>query len=130
MEVPVELLADGVDEDRVFRVGEVVHVLAPERDGEPDEQDNVDKHNRELEVSRDRAGHALIIGAWITAAAEADKNVSEEGGPADEERAHEPVGELEDVVDLKAVLRNVRRLAEELVNQSEAINHTAQDLPP
>src|SRR4051794_40662505 len=129
MEVPVELLTDGMDKDRIFRVGEIVHVLTPERNRETDEQDNVDEHDRELEVGRDRAGHALIIGAWMTAAAETDETVNEEGGPPDKKRAHEPVRELDDVIDLKAVLRDVRRLAEELVNQGEATNHTAQDFP-
>ena len=40
-------------------------------------------------------------------------------GPADKERAHEPMAELDEVIDLIAMLGSIRRHAEQLVNQSQ-----------
>src|SRR5438270_6935014 len=130
MEIPVKLLPDGVDEHRVFRLGEVVDVFAPERNREADEQHNVDENNGKLEVSRNRARDALVVRAWIATLVKTNQDVGEKREPADEERGHEPMRELDDVIDLVAMLGSVRRLTENLINQGETINHTAQDLLP
>ncbi len=48
------------------------------------------------------------------------------GGPSEKKRRHKPMAEFQDVIDLESMLRGVRRLAEELINQGERqINHTA-----
>ena len=73
--------------------------------------------------------HAFVIGLGMTALVKTDDDINEVSGPADEERAHEPVTELEDVIDLVAVLGGVRRLTEQFVDQREAM-HTARDLLP
>ena len=50
----------------------------------------------------------------MTTFAETNEHKNKIGGPPDEERAHEPMAELDDVIDLVAVLGSVRRLTEEL----------------
>ena len=57
----------------------------------------------------------------------ADQNKNKIGGPPDKERAHEPMAKLDDVIDLIAVLRSIRRLAEELIDEREA-THTFRNL--
>ena len=125
MEVPVKLLANGVDDDRVLIRGELVYPFRPKRDGEADEENGFDQDDSELEVSRDSAPDPFMIGDGVFAAAETEKDVNEKGRPTDEERTHEPMRELDNVIDLITVLGSVRRQPDELVDQGEAIPHVS-----
>ena len=68
-----------------------------------------------------------MIGGGMAAFSETDQNENEESRPPDKKCAHEPMAELEDVVDLVAVLGRVRWLPEKLVDEREAI-HTFPNL--
>ena len=63
-----------------------------------------------------------MIGGGMAAFSETDQNENEESRPADKKSAHEPMAELEDVVDLVAVLGRVRWLPEKLIDEREAIH--------
>jgi len=52
-----------------------------------------------------------MIGFRVAAPAKADQHKNEKGRPSDKKRAHKPVREFEDMIDLVAVLGGVRRLA-------------------
>ena len=80
-------------------------------------------------MSRDAAFHSLVISSRMPASPEANQNENKECRPAEEERPHEPMAELKDVVDLIPVEGSVRRLAEKFINQCEAI-HIRLALPP
>jgi len=69
-----------------------------------------------------------MIGLGMAAFAKTNQDVNEKQRPANEERAHEPVAELKDVIDLISVLGRVRGLTEEFVDQREA-THIYRDLP-
>ena len=58
------------------------------------------------------------------------QNKNEIGGPSKEKRAHEPMAELDDVIDLITVLRSVHRLTEELIDEREATHIPRDFLPP
>src|ERR1700736_6114708 len=68
------------------------------------------------------ATHTVVIGRGMATFAETDQNENEKSGPADEERAHEPVTKLENVIDLVAVLGCIRRLTKKFVDQRQAIH--------
>ena len=50
MKIPVELLSDGVDENRVLGLGKLIDPLGPKRNGEANEQDRFDKDNGKLQM--------------------------------------------------------------------------------
>ena len=81
-----------------------------------------------FQMRGDPALHAFMIGHGMAAAAEADQDVNEIDRPANKERAHEPMAELDDVIDLKAVLGSIRRQTEKFVDKGEP-NHTCPNLP-
>jgi len=54
-----------------------------------------------------------MIGLAMATFVKTYQHENEVGGPPDEERAHEPMTELDDVIDLEAVVRGVHRLTEE-----------------
>ena len=67
----------------------------------------------------------------MAALMKANQNVNEKNRPADEKKRHEPMAELEDVIDLKAVLGSIRLLAEKFVNERERpVTHIFRDLLP
>src|SRR5204863_4685415 len=72
-----------------------------------------------LQVCRDPAGHPFMTGDRVAALTKTPEHVSEKGRPTDEERAHEPVTELDDVIDLVTVLGSVRRHPDQLVDESQ-----------
>src|SRR5436853_7297437 len=112
MKIPVELLADNVNENRVFAGWKFVHSFCPERNGKSEQQDCFDQNDGKLQVSRDAAAHAVIIGTGMPALAKPNQDENEKGRPTDEKRAHEPVGKFEDMIDLVTMLGRVRRLTE------------------
>ena len=69
-----------------------------------------------------------MIGLRLPAFAEANQDKNKKGRPTKKKRAHEPVRELDDMIDLEAMLGSVRRLAEKFVDQREAI-HCRPNLP-
>src|SRR6516165_6877312 len=70
----------------------------------------------------DGALYPGVVGFWMSAPMKTNQNKNEEQRPSDEERGHEPVRELENVIDLITVLGSVGRLPEELIDQREAIH--------
>src|ERR1700730_8430009 len=119
MKVPVELLADGVHQNRVLGVGELIDAFCQKRNGKPEKQDGFDENDGELEVGRDSGFDALIIGGGMPAFAETNQNKNKIGRPTDQERSHEQMAELDDVIDLISVLGGVRRHADKLVDEAE-----------
>src|ERR1043166_4236884 len=105
MEIPIELLAHGMDDDGIFVFRKLVYPLGPKRDGESNEQHRLDEDHREFQVSGDSALNPLVIGNRVAAFAETHQDIDKESRPADKERAHEPMAELDDVIDLKNMLR-------------------------
>src|SRR3982750_2144798 len=79
-------------------------------------------------MGRDTALHPFVISNGMISAAEANQDVDEINRPSDEQRRHEPMAELDDVIDLKPVLRSVGWLTQKLVDQREPI-HTCPNLP-
>src|ERR1700686_1188234 len=120
MKIPVKLLADRVDKNRVLGLGKLIHPLGPKRNGKPHEQDGLDEDDGKFQVRGDATLDAFVIGDGMFPFAETHKDINEEDRPTEKERAHEPVAELDDVIDLVAVLRSIRRHADELVDQGEA----------
>ena len=55
----------------------------------------------------------------MPALAEAQEHVNEESRPTDKERGHEPMAELNNVIDLVAMLGSIRRHADQFVDQCE-----------
>src|SRR5215468_3214720 len=79
-------------------------------------------------MRRDMAAHTGMIGIWVAALSKSKQDVNKKRRPPDEQRRHEPVTKLKDMIDLKAVGRSVGRLTEKLVDQRKAI-HTCSSLP-
>src|SRR5215469_1187228 len=77
-------------------------------------------------MCRNAAGHTFMVSDGITALSKTNENVNEIGQPTDKKRAHEPMAELNDVIDLVAVFRNIRRLTQEFVDQRQT-SHISQD---
>src|SRR5947207_1326264 len=116
MKIPAELLADDVNEKRFFARRELIDAFCPEWDGEAKEEDSLDQDNREFQMRRDAAFHSLVIRSRMPAFPEANQNENKERRPAEKKRAHEPMAELEDVVDLVSVRGSVRGLAQEFID--------------
>jgi hypothetical protein len=57
-----------------------------------------------------------VIGDSVPAFPETEKNINKERRPSHKERAHEPMAELDNVVDLKTMLGSIGRHADELVD--------------
>ena len=79
-------------------------------------------------MGRDAAAHASVIGFGMTAFVETDQDKNEKDRPANKKRAHEPMREFENVIDLVAVLGCVRRLSQKFVDERETI-HPFPNLP-
>ena len=62
VEVPVKLLADRVDQNRILSVGKVVDAFRPKRNREADEQHGVDQDDGKFQVGRDPACDAFVVG--------------------------------------------------------------------
>src|SRR4051794_38501427 len=107
MKIPIELLADGMNEDRILVFRKLVDPLRPERDGETDEEDCFNQNDRKLEMGGNSALHALVVGDGMAASAKTKQHVNKERRPAHKERPHEPMRELDDVIDLVAMLGSI-----------------------
>src|SRR5438477_6170606 len=80
-------------------------------------------------MRRDMATHASMIGMRLAALPETHKDVNKKSRPPDEQRGHEPVTKLKNMIDLIAVGGSiVGRHSQKLVNQRKAI-HTCSSLP-
>src|SRR5215467_6413163 len=79
-------------------------------------------------MRRDMAAHAGMIGSRLATFPKPKQDVNKKHRPPDEQRGHEPVTKLKDMIDLIAVGGSVRRLTEKLVDQRKAI-HTCLSLP-
>ncbi len=127
MKIPGKLLTDRVDENRILVLRKLIHSLRPKRNREADEQDGFDQHDGKFQMRGNAALHSFVIGDRMLAFPEAQEHVNEESRPADKERAHEPMAELDDVIDLVAVLGSIRRQADQFVDQGE-LNHIDPNL--
>ena len=70
MKVPVELLANGMDDDRILVFRKLVYPFCPERNGEANEENGFNEDHREFEVGRDAAFDSFVIGHRMPALAE------------------------------------------------------------
>ena len=102
--------------------------LAQSGNGESKQEDRFDQYDREFEMVGDRRFDSFVVGHRMTAPAKPEQDKSEIGHPTDKKRAHEPMAELEDMIDLESVLGGIGRLAEELVDEGQTI-HTGPALP-
>ena len=55
MEIPVKLLANGVDQDRILVFGKLIHSFRPKRNGEADQQHGFDQDDGKFQMSGDAA---------------------------------------------------------------------------
>ena len=129
MKIPVKLLANGVDQNCIGRVGKLIDPLCPQRDGESHQQHRFDQHDGKLQVRRDPACHPFVISDWITAAPKTNQDVNKKRRPPNKKSGHEPMAKLQNVINLVAVFRGVWRLAEKFIDQGQAM-HTATNLLP
>src|SRR4051794_23594755 len=79
-------------------------------------------------MRRHMAAHTGMIGYRLAALAKPQQDVNKKSRPPDEQRGHEPVTKLENMIDLIAVGRSVGGLAQKLVDERQAI-HTCSGLP-
>src|SRR5436189_809241 len=79
-------------------------------------------------MRRNRTAHTSMIGNRLTTLSKPKQDVNKKSRPPDEQRGHEPVTKLKDVIDLIAVGGSVRRLTQKLIDQRKAI-HTCSSLP-
>src|SRR5262249_58785825 len=100
---PVELLADPVHKNRAARGGQSVHAFRQKRNRDPDEKNRLDQDDRKLKVRRNSTADTIMIRPRLAAFPKTDQDKNEKSGPTGKQRAHEPVRELEDVVDLVAM---------------------------
>src|SRR6266404_1411879 len=91
-------------------------------------QNCLNQHDRKFEVRGNSAANTCMIGFRVAAPAKADQHKNEKGRPSDKKRAHKPVREFEDMIDLVAVLGCVRRLAKKFVNEREATHRICPSL--
>src|SRR5438552_9253893 len=63
--------------------------------------------------------YPFVIRNRVPASPKTQKHINEENRPTDKKRAHEPMAELDDVIDLVAVLGSIRRQADQFVEQRE-----------
>src|SRR5262249_9580147 len=79
-------------------------------------------------MRRDMAAHTGMIGIGLAAFPKPKQDVNKKHRPPDEQRRHEPVTKLKDMIDLVTVGGSVGRLTQKLVDQGKTI-HTCSSLP-
>src|SRR3954463_14934269 len=79
-------------------------------------------------MRRDMAAHPSMIGCRLAALAKPNQDVDKKSRPPDEQRGHEPVTKLKNMIDLIAVGGSIGRLAQKFIDQRKAI-HTCSSLP-
>src|SRR5438132_1649990 len=126
--VETELLRHDVNNQRLFAWRKLIHPLCPERNSKPEEEHRFDQHNGKFQMRRYRAAHPGMISGWLPPFPEPNQHENNKRGPADKQRAHEPVTKLDDMVDLITMGGSIRRLPEEFIDQREAI-HICLNLP-
>src|SRR4051794_19399971 len=80
-------------------------------------------------MRRHMAAHTGMIGYRLATLPKPNQDVNKKSRPPDEQRGHEPVTKLNDMIDLIAVGGSVGRLTQKLVDERKAI-HTCSSLPP
>src|ERR1041385_1139930 len=73
-------------------------------------------------MRRDAASHAFVTRLGVAFFSKKPEHEKEKGRPPEEERAHKPMAELNDVINLITMLGCIRRHADHLVDQGET-NH-------
>src|SRR4029453_16492660 len=126
--IKAELLRDYVHENRVLGGWEFVHALCPKRDREAEQEHGFNQDNREFQMRRDAAFHSVGMSTRMPPFPEANQKENKKRRPTKEERAHKPVAELDDVIDLISVRGGVRRHSQKFIDQREAI-HICSDPP-
>ncbi|SRR6266571_8958636 len=117
MKIPAELLASNVNEDRVFARWKLIHPFCPKWNREAEQQNGFDQNHAKFQMRGDAAFNTGVIGGGMASFPETNQNENEERRPAEEERAHEPVAELDDMIDLISMCRSIRGLTKEFINQ-------------
>ena len=72
MKSPAELLANNMDEKRLFAGRELIDAFCPKRDGEAEEEYGFDQDNGEFQMCRDAAFHSLVISSRMPVFPEAN----------------------------------------------------------
>src|SRR6266699_4509995 len=67
MKIPAELLANNMDEKRLFSWRKLIDAFCPKRNGEPEEEHCFDQDNGEFQMRRDAAPDTLMIGSRMPA---------------------------------------------------------------
>src|SRR4051812_23924615 len=120
MKVPVKLLTDGVNKNCVLVARKFIYALGPQRDSEANEQNRFDEHDGKFQMRRDSTLHPFVVSGTMATVVKANENKNKVTRPTHEQRPHEPVTKLDDVIDLVTVLGRVHRLPEELIDECEA----------
>src|SRR5207249_1195186 len=126
--IKTELLRDHMDDQRLFAWRKLIHPLCPKRNREPEQEHSLDQDDGEFQMRRDAAPHTAVIRPWLAASPEPNQHENKKRRPTKEERTHEPVAELEDVIDLISMRGGVGRLAQAFIDERKA-THTCSDLP-
>ena len=123
VEIPRKLLADGADAHGIGLGWKLVagHAFAPKREAETEEEHGLDEHDAEFEVGGGFALHAVVVGFRVPRFVKAEDGVKEIADPANEKEGHEPVAELEQVIDGAAVLGGIRQDSEGFVDAEHRV---------
>ena len=116
VDVPGELLAGDLDQQRVLRRRHVVDPRGPERDRESEQEHRLDQGHADFEIGRRVRLDPRVVRHRLPRSPEADQAVGEERSPPDEQDEHEHVDPADHGVDLPAVGRGERR-------ESEPVSH-------
>ena len=94
--------------------GEVVLDRPPDGEGEAHQEDRLGDDHRALDVRREPARYAAIVGRGLLLGAEAVERVEEERRPEEKQGQHEPVDPAHRGIDGGAVARGVQGHAHKL----------------
>jgi hypothetical protein len=100
MKIPAKLLTSNVDDKRFFAWWKLIHAFCPKRNRESEEKHRFDQDNGEFQMRRDAACDTSVICDGTATFSEANQDENKKRRPTKEERAHEPVAKLEDMIDL------------------------------
>src|SRR5437016_14647574 len=118
-----------MDDQRLFAWRKLVHPLCPKRNREPEKKHSLDQDDGEFQMRRDAAPHTAVIRTRLSAPPEPNQRKNKKRRPADKQRAHEPMTEFDDVVDLISMRGSIRGLAQKFIDQREATHICSSLLP-
>src|SRR5690348_8374906 len=107
MIIEAELLRDHVDKQCFFTGRELIHTFRPKWNRKTQQEYCLNQDNRKFKMRRDTAGHSLMICRWLSPFSETNYYVNKKCRPPNKKCRHEPMTELEDMIDLISVRRGV-----------------------